>query len=281
MAEATVKDRYHKLDSHDWDDYVPPPMSKVATEAFQARLNELAGIEPDGGPRMKLAWAPDCEEWNVYHKRPLPPQWAFWKAVPDGVEPVAEGSILLRPKWRYVAAPRYAILGRVPPESRWGDTRDRSFYEKGEMVLNEEEGTLYEEGTISVEEVEVPRAWKKLLLIFEHDVQDVNGTPLCCLRRAHDHRTRCFGRFRKPDDYDLKFIAKKLALSKKLFEAAPHERLTPKDRANLLSGRIDQLAREQAARDAEADHISQSEDNNDWYKRPNDSVKGKYSIPGV
>jgi hypothetical protein len=278
---ALAQNRYHALDSHAWDDYVPPPMGKAVTEAFQKRLDELAGVEPDGGPRLKLAWAPDCEEWNVYHKRPLPPQWAFWKAVPDGLAPISEGSVVLVPKWKYVAAPRYAILGRVPPDSRWGDTRDRSFYERGEMVLDEEEGTLCEEGAISVEEVEQPVAWKMLFMIDEHSVEDVQGTPLCCLRRAHNHKTKCFGRFRKPDDYDLKYIAKKLALSRQLFEAAPHERLTAKDRANLLSGKIDQLAREQAARDAEADYISQSEDKNDWYKRPNDSVKGKFSIPGV
>jgi hypothetical protein len=280
MSNALVKDRYHALNSHAWDDYIPPPMGKVVTEAFQARLNELAGVEADGGPRLRLAWAPDCENWDVYHKRPMPPQWAFWKAVQDGVEPVAEGSILLRPKWRYVAAPRYAILGRVPPESRWGDTRDRSFYEKGETFVAED-GTPYEEGAISAEEIEVPIAWKMLFLIEEHATQDIEGTPLCCLRRAHEHRTRCFGRFRKPDDYDLRYIEKKLALSRQLFEAAPHERLTAKDRANLLSGKIDQLAREQAARDAEADYISQSVDNDDWFKRPNDTVKGKFSIPGV
>jgi hypothetical protein len=257
---------YSKLDSHVWEDYIPPPMGKAATDAFQERLNELAGVEADGGPRLKLGWAPDCEEWNVYHKRPMPPQWAFWKAVPDGLEPLSEGSIVLVPTWRYVAAPRYAILGRVPPESRWGDTRDRSFYEQ--------------DGT-SVEEVEQPMVWKKLLMVWEHDVEEIEGTPLCCLRRAHERRTKCFGRFRKPDDYDLKFIAKKLALSAKLFEAAPHERLTAKDRANLLSGKIDQMMREQSARDAEADSISQSVDNDDWFKRPNDTVKGKFSIPGV
>jgi len=266
MTEAIVKDRYSALNLHAWDEYIPPPMGKAMTEAFQKRLDGLAGVEPDGGHRLKVAWAPDCEEWNVYHMRPLPPQWAFWKAVQDGVEPLSEGSIVLVPKWRYVAAPRYAILGRVPPESRWGDTRDRSFYEQ--------------DGT-SVEEVEVPFAWKMIMMIWEHDLEDAGGMPACCLRRAHDHKTRCFGRFRKPDDYDLKYIAKKLALSARLFEAAPHERLTANDRANLLSGKIEQQMREQEARDREADYISQSEDNNDWYKRPNDTVKGKYSIPGV
>src|SRR5262245_40545349 len=205
---AIAQNRYQALDSHAWDDYFPPPMGKAATEAFQKRLDELAGVEPDGGPRLKLAWAPDCEEWNVYHKRPLPPQWAFWKAVPDGLAPISEGSVVLVPKWRYVAAPRYAILGRVPPESRWGDTRDRSFYERGEMVLDEEDGTLCEEGAISVEEFEQPVAWKMLFMIDEHSVEDVHGTPLCCLRRAHEHKTKCFGRFRKPDDYDLKYITK-------------------------------------------------------------------------
>lgn len=263
---GALKDRFHKLNSHDWEDYIPPPMGKAATEAFQARLDELAGVESDGGSRLRLVWAPDCEEWNVYHKRPMPPQWAFWRAVRDGVEPETEGSLILRPKWRYVAVPRYAILGRIPPESRWGDTRDRTFYETDDT---------------SVEEVEQPVAWKKLLMIFTHSDQDVSGTPLCCLRLAHDHRQRCFGRFRKPDGYDLRFVTKKLALSAKLFEAAPHERLTAKDRANLLSGRIDQLAREQVARDAEGDYISQSIDSDDWFKRPNDSVKGKFSIPGV
>jgi hypothetical protein len=41
------------------------------------------------------------------------------------------------------------------------------------------------------------------------------------------------------------------------------------------------MMREQSARDAEADSISQSVDNDDWFKRPNDTVKGKFSIPGV
>jgi hypothetical protein len=120
-----------------------------------------------------------------------------------------------------------------------------------------------------------------LFLINEHDVEDIGGMPACCLRRAHDHKTKCFGRFRKPDDYDLKYVAKKLALHAQLFQAAPHERLTAADRADLMSGKIDQLVAEQAARDAEADHISQSVDNDDWFKRPNDTVKGKFSIPGV
>jgi hypothetical protein len=277
---AGAYNRYAALDSHDWNDYVPPPMGKVATEAFQKRLNELAGVEADGGPRLKLAWAPDCEEWNVYHKRPMVPQWAFWKAVPDGLAPAYEGSVVLVPKWRYVSAPRYAILGRVPPESRWGDTRDRSFYEKGEAFVDEE-GNPYEEGRTSVEEVEVPIAWKKLFLIEAHDVEEIGGMAACCLRRAHDHRQKCFGRFRKPDDYDLKYIAKKLALSAKLFEAAPHERLTQNDRANVMSGKIDQMVAEQESRDREADYISQVMDNDTWFKRPNDSVKGKLSIPGV
>jgi len=280
MSNSLAYNRYAALDAHNWEDYIPPPMGNVASEAFQKRLNELAGCEPDGGPRLKLAWAPDCEEWHVYHKRPMPPQWAFWKAVPDGLAPLSEGSVVLVPKWSYVAAPRYAILGRVPPESRWGDTRDRSFYEQGETFIDEE-GTPYQEGAISVEEVEVPRAWKMLMMIWEHDTQDVQGTPLCCLRRAHEHRQRCFGRFRKPDNYDLKYIARKLALSAKLFEAAPHERLTAKDRLNLISGKIEQMIAEQAAIDAEADYISQSVDNDDWFKRPNDTVKGKFSIPGV
>jgi len=277
---ALVKDRYSLLNSHAWDDYVPPPMGKAATQAFQKRLNELAGVEPDSGPRLKLAWAPDCEEWNVYHKRPMVAQWAFWKAVQDGVQPASEGSLLLVPKWRYVAAPRYAILGRVPPESRWGDTRDRSFYEQGETFAGED-GSPYEEGGTSVEEVQIPIAWKKLFLIEAHDAEEIGGMAACCLRRAHDHKTKCFGRFRKPDDYDLKYIAKKLALSRRLFEAAPHERLTWNDRANVMSGKIDQMAREQEARDREADYISQSVDNDDWFRRSNDSVKGKFSIPGV
>jgi hypothetical protein len=255
-------------------------MGKAATDDFQRKLNELAGIEPDGEPRLKLVWAPDHEEWNVYHKRPMVAQWAFWKAVQDGVAPQCEGSLILVPKWRYVATPRYAILGRIPPESRWGDTRDRSFYEKGETFFDEQ-GKPYEEGGTAVEEIEVPLAWKKLFLIEEHDVEEIGDMAACCLRRAHDHKTKCFGRFRKPDDYDLKYIAKKLAMSKQLFEAAPHERLTATDRANVMSGKIDQLAAEQEARDREADYISQNVDNDTWFKRPNDSVKGKLSIPGV
>jgi hypothetical protein len=266
LDRAALDARFRKLNSHAWGDYIPPPMGQGETEAFQKALDEMAGVEPDGSPRLWLVWAPDYEEWSVYHKRMLPAQWAFWRAVRDGVEPECEGSLILRPKWRYVAVPRYAILGRIPPESRWGDTRDR---------------TIWEPDGTSVEELEQPRAWKKLVIIWTHDERQIGGMPLCCYGRAHEHKTKCFGEFRKPDNYDLKWIGEKLALSKKLFQAAPHERLTAKDRANVASGRIDELAAEQAARDREADYISKQEDNNDWYKRPNDSVKGKYSIPGV
>jgi len=266
LDQAALELRFDKLNSHTWDDYIPPPMGPGETETFQRQLNDLAGVEPDGSPRLRLVWAPDYEEWNVHHKRMLPPQWAFWKAVRDGVEPECEGSLILRPKWRYVAAPRYAILGRIAPESRWGDTRDRTFHEA--------------DGT-SVEEVEQPVAWKMLMMIWTQSDQVIGNTHLCCIQRAHDHGTRCFGEFRKPDNLDLKWIAGKLAISKKIFEAAPHERLTAKDRANVASGRADELAREQEARDREADYIGQREDKDDWYKRPNDSVKGKFSIPGV
>ena len=261
-----LKDRWYKLNSHAWDDYIPPPMGVGETEAFQRQLNDLAGVEPDGAPRLRLVWAPDYEEWHVYLKKMMPPMWALWRAISDGIEPAAPGSSILKRKWKYIAIPRYAILGRITPESRWGDTRDRTF--------NEPDGT-------SVEELEQPVAWKKLFMIFKHSDQNVNGTPLCCLSRAHDKKQKCFGDFRKPDNYDLKYVAKRLALSEKLFQAKPHERLTAKDRAGLISGKIDQMAVEQAQRDAEADYISQSEDNNDWYKRPNDTVKGKFSIPGV
>jgi hypothetical protein len=119
------------------------------------------------------------------------------------------------------------------------------------------------------------------MMIWEHETQQIQGMPLCCLRRAHEHSTKCFGRFRKPDDYDLKFIAKKLALSAQIFEAAPHQRLTSNDRAGLISGRIEQLAAEEAARAAEADYINQSENKLDFYKRRVDGPKNNYSIPGV
>ena len=279
MDLADLKNPYFKLDSHTWDDYIAPPLGVGEAESFQGELNKLAGLEPDGSPRMRLVWAPDHEEWNVYLKRMMPPQWSFWRAIRDGDER-PEGSLVLRPKYKFIAVPRYAILGRIPPESRWGDTRDRSFYEKGDVSIDED-GTPYQEGGMSVEEREESIAWKKLIMIFTHSDQSVSGTPLCCLSMAHGEGKKCFGRFRKPDELDLKFISEKLALSRKIFAAAPHERLTRKDRLNLINGTADRLAREEAARDKEADYISQSIDNDEWFKRSDDSLKGKFSIPGV
>lgn len=275
-----LKNPYFKLDSHTWDDHIASPMGDGEMESFQAELNSLAGVESDGSPRLKLVWAPDYEEWNVYLKRMTPPQWAFWRAIRDGNEPLTEDSPIIRPKYRYVAVPRYAILGRIPPESRWGDTRDRTFYEKGDRFFDEE-GAPYEEGAISVEEIEQPIAWKKLLMIFTHSDQSIGNTPLCCLSMAHAEKKKCFGKFRKPDDLDLKFVEGKLALSRKIFAAAPHERLTVRDRLSLINGTAELYAAEEAAREKEADLISRQHDNDEWYKRPNDSVKGKFSIPGV
>jgi hypothetical protein len=255
---------YGKLNSHTWDDHIPAPMGPGEAAAFQQKLDELAGVEPDGSPRLRLAWAPDCEEWNVYLKKPATPQWALWRIIRDGVEQASPGSILLQPKFKLVAAPRYVLLGRVTEASRMGDTRDRTF--------SEADGT-------SVEEREQPVVWRKVLWIWKHTEQDVQGTPLCCMNRLMEHRTRCFGEFRKPDEYDLQFVARLFQQWSAQYQAAAHERLTEKDKARIISETGDFYAGQQADVDAESAYISRSEDNNDWYKRPNDSVKGKFSLP--
>jgi hypothetical protein len=255
---------YGKLNSHAWDERISAPMGPGEAAAFQEKLDGVAGVEPDGTKRLRLVWAPDYEEWNVHLKKMTPSMWALWRAKPDGLKPKAEGSAILEPQWEYVVVPRYALLGRVTPASRAGDTRDRTFFEA--------------DGT-SVEELEQPHAWRKVMWIWRHTEVMDGDMPMCCLTRAHVNKTRCFGDFRKPDDYDLQFIQRLFSQWNAQFQTLPHERLGDEDKHRLIGSTNDFYARRQAGVDSEAAYISRAEDNNDWYKRPNDSVKGKFSLP--
>lgn len=156
-------------DSKEWDTYIPPPFDPTA---YQARIDQVAGVAPNGRPVLWLRWTHDCRNPERFGAAP------FTYGVKDG-------------KHRPFIPPRWVLQQRNEPEQYWASWEATRHQE-------DEDGNPRDAGPPPSE------FYAHLCTIADHDAW-------CCLYAEKQLRQNCFGQYKAPDDELLQQIAKAAA----------------------------------------------------------------------
>jgi hypothetical protein len=135
QVAAQMLSGHNAFDSHAWTEVLPAPLSPTDHARFQAALDELVGLHPDGGKQLQLAWNPHTEMWDSALREYRP--HLFWKKEFQGLIQV-EG--VEHRQTVNIGVPRYIILGRVPPDQQT-QNRDRQYTEVSSSVLLQVNGS--------------------------------------------------------------------------------------------------------------------------------------------
>ncbi|HMX28720.1 MAG TPA: hypothetical protein PKC13_24250 [Blastocatellia bacterium] len=223
-----------EINSHDWRRTIPAPLSRTDHRRFQAELDKLAGIEPDGTKRLKLIWMPSFERWDGYLQR-----WIPFRCVkaPREIAPSESGAII-QATFDFIGVPRYAVVGLLPEDSR-APAAERARY------------GFDADGAVRAPDRTV-REYILLLPIWDHDPRllEISEANKCCAEMSSLYGKKCWGKYRAPDEGDLNWLRSQLALMQGLLTTKPHERASMTDMAKLLKPYIE-LRRQQDARQSE------------------------------
>lgn len=253
---AAILGNYHPLNAHNWTENLPAPLSGADHDRFQGELDKLVGVNADGSKRMRLVWNPHHEMWDseLREWRPI----LLWKREFEGLIHLPAG--IEQRKTVMIGAPRYLILGRVPPEKQT-QQKDQLLTETKEWMVEVAPGVYEKETSKStVEERAGADEWKKVLTICQHSLEydPIARSPKCCLKRTLENRIQCFGDYRAPDQGDLAVLAEQLNFWGDKLQAAAHQAFTEKDRAIVFAHYMQQVTARQQAADTEATYIHQS-----------------------
>lgn len=232
-----------EINSHRWRRTIPAPLNQADHDAFQVKLDDLVGVEPDGTKRLRLVWMPTFLRWDRYAGRWVP--FRCVKAQRE-VKP-SVGSNVVGVEFEYYGIPRYAIVGLLPEESRQSKA--------GRLAVGfDGDGTFFNEDRTEHE-------YRMVLPIWQHDprLMPVSQANVCCAEMSSRHGKKCWGKYRPPDDRDILFLKEQMAMLSPMLEAKPFERSTDRDRWRIaqLMGDLHQARLKKE--DEEADYIIQSD----------------------
>lgn len=223
-----------EINSHDWRETISAPLSRADHRRFQAELDRLVGVEPDGTKRLRLVWMPTFERWDPYLSR-----WIPFRCVkaPREIAP-AEGGQIIEAKFDFVGVPRYAVVGLLPEDSRAPVAERQRYGFDPDGAMRAPDRT--------------EREYILLLPITEHDPRllPISEANACCAEMSSRFGKKCWGKYRAPDELDLNWFRSQLALMNGLLATKPHERASMTDMAKLLKPYIE-LRQRQDARQSE------------------------------
>lgn len=222
-----------EINSHAWTRTIPAPLARSDHRRFQAELDKLVGVEPDGTKRLKLVWMPTFERWDGYLQR-----WIPFRCVKAPREIAPGEGVIIEAKFDFVGVPRYAVVGLLPEDSR-APVAERARY------------GFDADGAVRAPD-RTEREYILLLPIVEHDPRllQISEANACCAEMSSKFSKKCWGKYRAPDELDLNWFRSQMALMSGLLSAKPHERASMTDMAKLLKPYIE-LRRHQEARQSE------------------------------
>lgn len=196
-----------------WNQYLKPWFDEVR---FQDQINQRVGLNRDGKPLLRLVWGQNV--WQRMFKESTPRYWTR------------------RLRKEYWTVPRWILERRMEPEqymAAWEQKRyamedprdqycvacgcgDIRIIEVPSVVVNaapklvntcERCGGTTFKGR-SVDRGEAPKEYYIFsYLIAEHSTHHINGWPQCCDISYHTDRSRCWGKYRQPNDDDLDLVS--------------------------------------------------------------------------
>jgi len=254
------------LNSHDWRETIPSPLSQTDLDTWQAELDAIVGTEGDGTKRWRIIWGQDLETtavWNRYRQEWMPRYPAGH--TKDYVANPATGVIELKRIWHGV--PRYFIEALVPRVHR---------NEKTERAGIDADGDVFTERRL------IGPEYVMMLCVTQHDRRMKDGWRLCCLRRLHKSQT-CYGRYRPPDQEDINALHEDYHLRVVSKLCRPDEKLTESDKTFYYYSWMLNHLRDANERSKTLDYGRQHilKTVVQWPGTSHDSKKNRFSIPGA
>lgn len=253
------------LNSHQWTENIPSPLSRTDLDGWQSELDSIVGVEDDGTKRWRFIWgqSPDTFIWNRYSNEWMP-RYPAGSTV-DYVANPTTGILELKRTW--FGIPRLFAEALIPRIHR---------NERIERAGVDPDGDVYTERRVAGPE------YATMLCITQHTRKMKNEWRACCFRRLQKGQT-CYGYYRPPDQADIDMLREDYHQRVVSKMSRPDEKLTAEDKTLFYySWMLDQM-REAQKRSAELDYSRQHIMKTivQWPGTSFDSQKNRYSIPGV
>lgn len=190
------------LDSHQWLGFTPCPWSEKQRAKYQAEIDAIVGVEPDGTKRFRLAWLPEEQLWNSVEGRWEPEfRWGY----PTFTTQQNPAGLWTR-DWHFNTVPRFAI-------KVWQGCDTPAHFRVD-----------YEDEAGRKRKAHPVRPIFALKFIFGAHAK-YRGRNICCDNRAMfcpDGFDHCYGKYVEPSQDDLDDIRREMKWYEETFENAPN-----------------------------------------------------------
>lgn len=224
MKRLRIKTPSELDNSKRWNQRLKPWFD---VEGYQERVNDRVGLNRDGRPIIRLVWGQ--EVWQHTFGEETPRYWTrrlrvgtgyVWYTVPRWIFERRIEPEQYTEAWN---ATRYAITD--PTEGggqRCEDCGSSSEPEilGGKLYCRSCAGTNITGGAVIDKGPPPSELYVYMLECADHEgmTDPVNKWPLCCNRAFYTDRSRCWGEYRPPSDFDLVVLEQ----STRAMEAAKH-----------------------------------------------------------
>ncbi len=222
---------YEEMNDPDkWRPRMGEPLNAFEMARFQMGLNQIFGLAPDNSPNVRIVWGQNYEATKCFNR--YSGEWypRYLSFVQESSELNKDGLPVV--KAEYVAAPRYVIEGRVSLAEN-ASALAESGVETLAMLDEDGKQQVIAQDTFRPA---VGEQWEELLRILDHDHIDPKQSACCQWNAAREFE--CWGYFRLPDAGDLKYLQAKWNQMRHIFETAPGEVRTAKEKQYLFNSRM-------------------------------------------
>jgi len=201
-----------------WHNYLRPWFD---VEKFQSRINDRVGLNRDGRPIIRLVWGQDVEQHVFgelmprYWTRRLKRQTGFtWWTVPRWMFERRIEPEQFTDAWN---ATRYSL--HDPTEGAGQRCEDCNSSAEpviigGKLYCRTCGGSKIVGGRV-IDKGPPPKEYYEFFEVAaEHEgyTDQLSAWPACCARQFYTDRSRCWGTYRSPSDYDLVIIERAVQL---------------------------------------------------------------------
>lgn len=213
-------------------------------KTYQDRIDSLVPLSKDGFSVIRLVWGQSV--WAEEFGENVPRYWTRRKKT--------------GPTKQYWTVPRWILEKRLEPEQYMPS------WEASRHAIHDEAGHPVDKGDPP------PNGYYVFAyLIADHESPDASGWPACCNRAFITDRSRCWGRYRHPGDFELQLVSQAMRQMEADKYRDPYRPLTP---AELEE--IQVMAGMQVERQAEADRQMAIEKAADFYSLPVSAIPENY-----
>lgn len=213
-------------------------------KAYQDRIDSLVPLSKDGHSVIRLVWGQSV--WSEEYGESMPRYWTRRKRVGATKQ--------------YWTVPRWVLERRMEPEQYMPS------WEASRHAIHDEAGNPVDKGDPPPDGYYV-----FAYLVADHEAADASGWPACCNRAFITDRSRCWGRYRHPGDFELQLISQAMRQMEADKYRDPYRPLTP---AELEE--IQVMAGMQVERQAEVDRQMAVEQAADFYSLPLSAIPENY-----